>query len=443
MAGVDTMNERGLSSQTFKILELMEYPSCITDELGQPLYLNQRCSALRREAEAVWQAVQENCRNAAKAADSLFFDLGNNLVKSAVIPGLLPIAVFSQIIPANDRTISDKKRDDLNDRSEDISVRLNKLKLQDCIANSASMIKVFEKAKQVATYPTTVLMVGETGVGKEVIASFIHRNSDRSDKSFIKVNCSAIPEQLLESELFGYESGAFTGAKAKGKPGLFELANNGTLLLDEIGDMALALQAKLLRVLQESEIMRLGGQKTIPLNVRVVSSTNRDIKEMMDKGLFSEALYYRLNVVELRIPPLRERQEDILPLSTFFLSQFCEKYKLDKALSQEVKECLLRYEWPGNVRELRNMIENIVVSSYHDVIGLDDLPQRMIQARTLQAQPQEAAYASMRDAVEDLQKDVVRRALEKHGSLRKAAAALDMDVATLSRLVKKLGISTT
>ncbi len=437
------MGEHDLSLQTYNILEMMEYPACMTDALGQPVYLNQRSRALEQESEIMWQAILKNCRIAANAPDAVFLDLGNYLVKSAVIPDLSPIIVFTQIIPANDKTTADKKQDDLNDRSEDISVRLNKLKLKDCIANSACMIKVFEKAKQVATYPTTVLMVGETGVGKEVIASFIHRNSDRSDKSFIKVNCSAIPEQLLESELFGYESGAFTGAKVKGKPGLFELANNGTLLLDEIGDMALALQAKLLRVLQEGEIMRLGGQKTIPLNVRVISSTNRDIKEMMDKGLFSEALYYRLNVVELRIPPLRERQEDILPLSTFFLSQFCEKYKLDKSMSQEVKECLLRYEWPGNVRELRNMIENIVVSSLHDVIGLDDLPQRMIQTRTFPVQPQEITHASMRDAVEDLQKDVVRRALEKHGSLRKAAAALDMDVATLSRLAKRLGIQTT
>lgn len=337
---------------------------------------------------------------------------------------------------------------------ENISARLTRLKLRDYIANSANMIRVFEKAKQVANFPTTVLLIGETGVGKEVVASFIHRNSERVDKPYIKVNCSAIPEQLLESELFGYEGGAFTGAKVRGKPGLFELANNGTLLLDEIADMATPLQAKLLRVLQENEVMRLGGQKAIALNVRIISSTNRDMKQMMDNGHFSEALYYRLNVVELHIPPLRERREDILPLCDFFLSHFCERYKLEKSFSQRVKEHMANYDWPGNVRELRNIVENLVVSSEYENIGFEDLPQRIIAVKKethhssdakLSAYPDSAMVDddfSMRQAVEDMQKEIITNAMKNHGSLRKAAKSLDMDPATLHRLARKLGIST-
>jgi transcriptional regulator with PAS, ATPase and Fis domain len=306
---------------------------------------------------------------------------------------------------------------------------------KDCIASSKSMIRIFEKAKQIAQFPTTVLLNGETGVGKEVVASFIHRHSDRSDKPYIKINCSAIPNQLLESELFGYESGAFTGAKAKGKAGLFELANNGTILLDEIGDMDIALQAKLLRVLQEEESMRLGGVRPIKLNVRVISSTNRDMTDMVTKGQFSDALFYRLNVVELVIPPLRERRDDIIPLAEFFLQLFCEKYKLGKKLSVAVKECFLMYNWPGNIRELRNIIENVVVSSENAEICLDDLPRRMLVA-TNSAKPAQ----TMQQAVESIQKEYIIRALEEYGSIRKAAASLDMDASTFHRLAKKLGI---
>lgn len=425
------------------VLELLNQAILITDADGQTVFETACCQRLFGQFGAVRGHIAACAAAAAVNGEASCQDARFSIL-CTVIPDTDPKRILVQV---HDALGSDAQQafTDSDDRSEDLSVRLSKLKLRDCIANSVSMIRMFEKAKQVANYPTTVLLVGETGVGKEIVASFIHRNSHRASNSFIKINCSAIPEQLLESELFGYESGAFTGAKIKGKPGLFELANDGTLLLDEIGDMPIPLQAKLLRVLQENEIMRLGGQKNIPLNVRVISSTNRNLKELMEAGLFSEALYYRLNVVELNIPPLRERTEDILPLSTFFMSQFCEKYKLDKVFSQEIKECFIRYDWPGNVRELRNMVENIVVSSESNVIGLEDLPQRMIMNRTAPVQQPSKAPdtgVGLRDAVESLQKDVIRRALEKHGSLRKAAQALDMDAATLHRLAKKLGIPT-
>ena len=418
------------------ILDLIDLPILVTDNVGNTVFCNdgyrQNMGALVPYQEKIKENIHLAVGNGRAVGAIKDF-----LVVSVTIPNAA--LVLSQINIGN----SGLKvlQESVLAQTGDLGMRLRTLNLQDCIANSSSMIGVFEKAKRVANFPTTILIFGETGVGKEVVASFIHRNSERTHKPFIKVNCSAIPEQLLESELFGYESGAFTGASVKGKPGLFELANGGTLLLDEIGDMSLQLQAKLLRVLQDNEIIRLGGQKFISINVRILSSTNRNLKEMMDEGKFSEALYYRLNVVELNILPLRERQEDILPLSDFFLSHFNEKFKLLKTLSPEIKECFVHYNWPGNVRELRNIIENIIVSSGQAVIGMEDLPQRIIMSRSNQLKtPPENML--MQNAIEKMQQEMIKQALVNTGSLRKAAQALGMDPATLHRLAKKLGIPT-
>jgi transcriptional regulator with PAS, ATPase and Fis domain len=425
------------NTETVKILEMIDALILITNGAGDVIFSN---SGHKRNLEAIEpcrKEIEKNIRLAAEGGHTVTVPVKDFRIVSAPIPNTE--LVLTQINSVNSELNSIHDR--VLKQSNDLSMRLHKLNLHDCIANSSSMIRVFEKAKQVANFPTTVLIMGETGVGKEVVASFIHRNSNRADKPFIKVNCSAIPEQLLESELFGYESGAFTGASLKGKAGLFELANGGTLLLDEIGDMSFHLQAKLLRVLQDSEILRLGGQKIIPLNVRVLSSTNRNLKEMMDMSQFSDALYYRLNVVELNILPLRERQEDILPLSAFFLSHFNEKFKLSKTLSPEIKECFIHYYWPGNVRELRNIIENIVVSSGQSVIGMEDLPQRIIMSRSNQPKaPVQGLY--MQNAIENLQQEMIKKALAGNSSLRKAAQVLGMDPATLYRLARKLGIST-
>lgn len=318
---------------------------------------------------------------------------------------------------------------------------LSSFGIHNCIATSDSMIRIFMKAKQVAAYPTTILLLGETGVGKEVVSSYIHRNSDRSDKPFIKINCSAIPEPLMEAELFGYERGAFTGAREKGKMGLFELANHGTILLDEIGDMSFTLQAKLLRTIQESEIMRVGGTQPIRLDVRIISATSRNIEEMVASGRFLDALYYRLNVVELQIPPLRERREDIIPLAEFYLQHFCETYKLEREFAPDVRTCFLRYDWPGNVRELRNTVENLAVSAISAVIGREDLPTRIAGLdRTAPPHTNMPGETSMKAAVEALQRELIQAAVAREGSFRKAAAALEMDATTLCRLAKKLGV---
>lgn len=313
-----------------------------------------------------------------------------------------------------------------------------------CIASDKSMIRVFTKAKQVAAYPTTILLLGETGVGKEVVSSFIHHNSDRASKPFIKINCSAIPEPLMEAELFGYEKGAFTGARENGKMGLFELANHGTILLDEIGDMSFSLQAKLLRTLQENEVMRVGGTKPIHLDVRIISATSRNIEEMVADGLFLDALYYRLNVVEIQIPALRERREDNIPLAEYYLQHFREKYKLTKEFSPEVRDCFLQYEWPGNVRELRNTVENLVVSSLDTYIDKEDLPARLagVVRGAVRKKGVSSDEKSLKSAVEALQKEMIEEAVRREGSIRKASVVLDMDATTLGRLARKLGIET-
>lgn len=430
-----------------KLLGRLHSAIMISDENSCDIYHNACWETLSEkiESQCIYDLVKEAQQNGSGK-----IKYGDFLIQSSAIEENDRRIVLTEIY--TDDTVT-PVRDPASDE-ENISARLTRLKLRDYIANSANMIRIFEKAKQVANFPTTILLIGETGVGKEVVASFIHHNSERADKPYIKVNCCAIPEQLLESELFGYESGAFTGAKVKGKPGLFELANNGTLLLDEIADMAIPLQVKLLRVLQENEVMRLGGQKAIPLNVRIISSTNRNMKDMLETGHFSEALYYRLNVVELHIPPLRERREDILPLCNFFLSHFCERYKLEKTFSQQVKEHMANYDWPGNVRELRNTVENLVVSSESEMIGFEDMPQRIVAVKigTHQSSvptslaslksPMEDGDFSMRQVVEEMQKEIILNAIKKYGSLRKAANSLDMDPATLHRLAKKLDITT-
>ena len=244
----------------------------------------------------------------------------------------------------------------------------------------------------------------------------------------------------MEAELFGYEKGAFTGAREKGKMGLFELANHGTILLDEIGDMSFTLQTKLLRTIQENEIMRVGGTRPIHLDVRIISATSRNIEEMVAAGQFLDALYYRLNVVEIQIPPLRERREDIIPLAEFYLQHFCETYKLNKEFTPEVRDCFLQYDWPGNVRELRNTVENLTVSSLGNRIGREDLPARLAGTPRMTVRTGHTAGESMKSAVESLQREIIAEAVAREGSLRKAAAALDMDATTLSRLAKKLGV---
>lgn len=267
-------------------------------------------------------------------------------------------------------------------------------------------------ASKVAKTDSTVLIRGESGVGKEVMARAIQKESKRSKMPLIKVNCASIPENLLESELFGYEDGAFTGAKKGGKLGKFELAQGGTIFLDEIGDMSFHMQAKILRVIQEKEIERIGGTKTIPLDVRIIAATNRDLESMIQEGTFRSDLYYRLNVVPLNIPPLRERKDDVILLSRFILGKINKNNSEKVSLSSDVIMLLQKYDWPGNIRELQNVLEHAYIVRSGNTINVKDLPQNLRPYSVLDEES-EKCY-NLKVNIEMLEKNLIEESLRRN-----------------------------
>ncbi len=306
------------------------------------------------------------------------------------------------------------------------------------IAAESGMLDVLDNVRKVAPTVATVMLYGESGTGKELFARAIHALSERSDQPFISVSAGALPETLLESELFGYEKGAFTGA-VNAKPGRFEMANGGTLFLDEIGDVSPATQVKLLRVLQERRFERLGGTRTVEVDVRVVAATNRDLQQLIAEGSFREDLFYRLNVVPLYIPPLRQRADDIPRLVAHFL----EKYKAGKrTLTDEAMEALVTYQWPGNVRELENTIERIIILAHEDLIGLIDLPSEVRLGGAL-CQTTGTGMILPDDgcSLEEVELDLVRQALDRAGGgVPKAAKLLGLTTKTLEARMTRLGL---
>jgi DNA-binding NtrC family response regulator len=289
------------------------------------------------------------------------------------------------------------------------------------LTSNPQMLRIIDISRHVASTDVPVLILGESGVGKEVVASFIHEQSNRSEGPFVKVNCAALPHELLESELFGYERGAFTGA-IRDKIGKFEQADKGTLLLDEIGEMSPHLQAKLLHVLQDSEFSRLGGKKAVKVNVRVLAATNKKLKEAVLKGEFRNDLYFRLNVIKLEVPPLRERREDIPLLCNHFLDKYRERYQSPvQQFPKELIETFLRYEWPGNVRQLENIVKRYLILPDADVTG--ELRNASSDAV---AAPLQIANVSLKEvaghAAEIAEKEVVLRVLEETGWNRKESA---------------------
>lgn len=305
------------------------------------------------------------------------------------------------------------------------------------VFQSEKMESVFSLARKVSRVDSTVLITGESGVGKEVVANFIHEHSERSDHPFIKINCGALPEGLLESELFGYEPGAFTGADRRGKLGMFELAHGGTLFLDEIGEVPLNIQVKLLRAIQEKEIMRIGGTKPIKVNIRIIAATNKDLKEEVKMGRFRADLYYRLNIVPIHIHPLRERREDIVPLFIHFLNNLKQTYPNTVHFTQEAIIALEEYDWPGNVRELQNMIERIVVTADKEIIDVDDLPEELKRSYHRDACLQVYSIVPLRQAREEMEHQLLKLAKEKYKTTTEIAKALQINQATVSRKLNK------
>ncbi len=304
------------------------------------------------------------------------------------------------------------------------------------IGESAKLNEIKELINYVAKTDATILITGETGSGKEIVAKEIHEKSIRKDFPYLKVNCAAIPETLIESELFGYEKGAFTGAQNKEKLGVFETANGGTILLDEIGEMPLNMQSKLLRVLQEREVTRLGGTKCIKLDVRVIASTNQDLMELVEKGKFREDLFYRLNVVPIEIPPLRERKGDIMLLAYNFLEKNNSKYTKEKSFDKRSIEALESYNWPGNVRELQNIIERLVVVDDDKYITHDDVIKILGRNNNFDY----IKNKSLKEAVYSLEKKMIEDALRDYKSTYKAAKALGVSQPTVFRKATAFGI---
>lgn len=317
------------------------------------------------------------------------------------------------------------------------------VKQESIVARSTQMKEILELSKRVAKTDCTVLIQGESGVGKDEIAKIIHSNSARSEKPFYKVDCAAIPESLLESELFGYEPGAFTGATKSGKQGMLEAADNGTIFLDEIGDLHLSLQSKLLRVLQDHTIVRVGGTKPITVNVRVIAATNKDLAECIKKGLFREDLYYRLNVVPIYIPPLRERTDDILSFIGHFRDKFSKRYNVTKECSPEVAHALLNYQWPGNVRELKNIIERIFVTAPNERVRLDDLPSHLVSNEFISSEDVVTInkIIPLKSAVKEVEKQLLFKAMARYGSTRKAAKVLRVSQPTVVRKLQEHGMN--
>lgn len=291
----------------------------------------------------------------------------------------------------------------------------------------------------VASTNATVLITGESGVGKEVLTNEIYHQSKRKNKPFIKVNCASIPEHLLESELFGYERGAFTGANKSGKIGLIELANTGTLLLDEIGELPKSLQPKLLRVLQEREIMRVGGTEGIPVDIRLIAATNQDLEAMVQAGSFRKDLFYRLSIIPIKIPPLRDRKEDIPPLAQHFLDKFNTKHGKTKRLTQGALSLMCEYEWPGNIRELENLLERLVIIGDERYITTTQIERILYTCEQVHPAIDESSH-TLKEMVEQFERSILKNALESCGTTYKAAEMLGTSQATVVRKAHAYGL---
>ncbi|MBU8880730.1 sigma 54-interacting transcriptional regulator [Bacillus sp. FJAT-29790] len=386
--------------------------------------------------------VFELCQKQKKKVTAIQDSMGNRRVWSVATPvyhegKLEKVVVLSRDITQENSSIPNhsdegfnhslQERDDINNKEKQLVYRSKKIE------------RLVAEIKRVAQFNSTILLEGESGVGKEVFAHQIHSASPRSKQQFVRINCGAIPETLIESELFGYEKGSFTGADKSGKAGLFEIAHNGTLFLDEIGELPLNMQVKLLRVLQEREVTRIGGVHPISIDVRIITATNKDLREMVNRGEFREDLFYRLYVIPFRIPSLRERKEDILPLSIYFLEQFKQMYEIKKSFTPEAIEVFETYSWPGNVRELQNIVERLILLTEDEWIQREhalkfiygEVQRKKKQLYVLELMP-------LKEAVEELETQLIERGMQTYRTADKLSKILGVSPATISRRMKKL-----
>ena len=333
--------------------------------------------------------------------------------------------------------LNNKEKESELFREELLHLRLRQLNLKDLVVAGDRMENLMNLALQVGKVDSTVLITGESGVGKEIIARIIHRSGRKVDGPLICANCSAIPENLLESELFGYVDGAFTGARRGGQPGLFEVASGGTMFLDEIGELTQNIQVKLLRVIQEREITRLGSRRPVHVDVRIIAATNRNLEQMVEKGTFRADLYYRLNVVPIYVPPLRERKEMILPLANHFLGKFNGRFGKAVALSPPAVPMLESYDWPGNIRELENLVERLVVLDRRGLVDKGDLPDIFKYKDKTEIFRAGGAAVQWDEAVSDFERKMITDAKARYGTTRKIAAALGLSQSKVVRLIRR------
>lgn len=301
------------------------------------------------------------------------------------------------------------------------------------IYESKEMHRVIQLIEKVATVDSTVLLLGESGVGKSLLAQKIHERSSRKNEKFITLNCGAIPENLLESELFGYEEGSFSGARKGGKPGILELADRGTLFLDEIGELPLNLQVKLLHVLQDKTFQRIGGTEDIVVDVRIIAATNKDLEQMVKEKRFREDLYYRLHVIPIEIPPLRKRRKDIYPLLQFYVDKLNKKYNKNHQLDSKTVSILLDYAWPGNIRELENIVERLIVTADSPIIIPEQLPSHLLKTE----QNEDVQDVSLKQWLEEKEKELITRMYDKYGSSYKVAEVLQISQSSANRKIRK------
>lgn len=313
--------------------------------------------------------------------------------------------------------------------------------LGDIVVKDRTMKHIFQMGARLAFVPASVVILGESGVGKDVLAKFIHRSGPRKEQPFIHVNLGAIPKELFESQLFGYAPGAFTGASRSGKLGLIRLADKGTLFLDEVGELPLDIQAKLLQVLQDKAVRAIGSTEMVPVDVRIISATNRDLAGMVQNGTFRLDLYYRLNVIELKIPPLRQRRDEIPLLAYQFLQEFNERYGTHKELSPEVIESFRAYPWPGNIRELRHVVESLVVLGPEQIISPEHLPGEFRENQmSRRAELSSYGDAGLKTILGSIERQLLRDALEKFPTAAEAADYLKIDPSTLAKKRKRYGL---
>jgi Nif-specific regulatory protein len=413
-------------------------PICVPQVSREPLFLNRtevRKKNTHEEMSFICVPIVLDQKTIGALGVNLSYKKDRNYDRSMKFFGVVA-SMVAQSIKVNNLIEAERQR--LLDENQQLRQELReRYDFRNIIGNSRQMREVYEQIAQVASTNTTVLIRGESGTGKEMIAHAIHYHSLRADKPFVKISCAALPESLIESELFGHEKGAFTDARIQ-KKGRFELADGGTLFLDEVGELSLSTQVKLLRVLQEREFERLGGTQTIKVNVRLITATNKDLEKAMQEGVFREDLYYRLNVFSLFLPPLRDRRPDILLLADHFVGKYAQEHGKDvRRISTPAIDMLMSYHWPGNVRELENCIERAVLVCEGGVIHSHHWPPTLQTAEASGT----SARLSLTAAVEAYEKDLIQDALKTaRGNRAKAARLLDATERIINYKIKKYEI---